>query len=128
MTRHVQSERGKGEDRRHCGRLLTERLETDLGRVVNLSASGMRVLCRQSLAARLGETVALRLGEGETGATVRGEIVWARRAGFRRHVAGVRFVELDEATRRRLTSLAQDAVFLPGLGNQNVGRVGSRAA
>jgi len=114
------------DDRRICGRLLTEQLETDVGRVVNLSASGMRVVTRHSLKGRIGESIEVSLGE--TGAIVKGQIVWARRTGFRKHVAGIRFIELADADRSRLTRLAQNAVFLPGLGNQNVGRGNARAA
>jgi hypothetical protein len=116
------------DDRRTCGRLLTEQLETEVGRVVNLSASGMRVSTRSSLKARVGETIDIRLGEPEHATTVKGKIVWARRAGFRRHLAGICFLELGTDERSRLTRLAQNAVFLPGLGNQNVSRTHPRAA
>lgn len=128
MATCVSFARSTGDDRRVCGRLLTEQLETDAGRVGNLSASGMQLETRQSLKGRVGETIELTLGSDDEQTTVKGEIVWARRAGFRRHVVGIRFVELAETERLTLTRLAQSAIFAPGLGNQNVSRRSSRAA
>lgn len=110
----------RDDDRRTCGRLRTEQLQTDLGQVVNLSGSGMRVLARQSRLERLGETLDITIaGLGER-ITVRATIVWSRRIGFRRHVLGFRFADLPQRERSRLTELARTAIFLPGLGNQNL--------
>lgn len=112
----------RDEDRRTCGRLRTEQLETDLGRVVNLSGSGMRLLSRQSLAERVGETFDVTLTALGEETTVRATIVWTRRAGFRKHLIGLHFVDLADQDRAWLTDLARTTIFLPGLGNQNVQR------
>lgn len=108
------------DDRRNCGRLRTEQLRTDLGRVVNLSATGMRLLARHSYADRVGEGVDVRLIAISEERTVRATIVWVRRTGFRKHLVGLRFDNLCASDRAWLTDLAMTAVFLPGLGNQNV--------
>jgi hypothetical protein len=108
----------RDDDRRTCGRLRTEQLETDLGRVVNLSGSGMGVLSRQSLADRVGETLEITLTALDEETTVRATIIWARRIGFRKHLTGLSFDDLAEDDRAWLTDLARTAIFLPGLGNQ----------
>ena len=118
----------RADDRRICGRLRTEQLETELGRVVNLSGSGMRLLTRQSFADRVGETLDITLSAINEETTVRVKIVWARRAGFRKHLTGLRFIDLAKDNRNWLTNLARTAVFLPGLGNQNVAQLAKAKA
>lgn len=110
----------KPDDRRDCGRLRIEQLTCELGHVVNLSGSGMRVLAKTSAIDQVGETLDLTLSGIAQSTDVKCKIVWSKRTGFRKHLVGFTFVDLAEDDRRHLTALAQDAVFLPGLGNQNV--------
>lgn len=71
-----------------------------------MSASGMRVLIKGRPRLHIGEIAPL-LVEIDGGAlSLRARVVWLNRVGWRRHVAGVEFVEVSPELRRSLVELA----------------------
>ena len=98
-------------ERRRHGRLRTEGVNCSLGEVVDLSASGMRVLRKGRRSAEVGETVALTLDyEGFT-LSVDARVVRLEKAGFRRHIYGLEFQQVNPDVQDQLTHLARIATY-----------------
>lgn len=80
----------------------TESIACNLGPVLNLSATGMRVLCWKTPK----NPVTIELVGCETHLTVQGEVAWIQKVGLFRRVVGIHFVGLTEEQTRQLTSMA----------------------
>ncbi|TVQ78728.1 MAG: PilZ domain-containing protein [Phycisphaeraceae bacterium] len=106
------------DDRRHCGRLKTEFLHSNLGRVVNLSASGMLVLSTRCMTLRVGKEIDVWMRAHGQECLVRCTVARSERIGFRRHMVGLSLVEDGSDARGRINALIQNVVWEPGLGNQ----------
>lgn len=102
------SSRTTEESRRH-GRLRCEAVTCSLGRVLDASASGMRVLCRGRLPVPMNEPFGMTIHAPEGPFTVIATAVWSKKVGFRRHEVGLVFGDLPPAARRSLTLLARAA-------------------
>jgi PAS domain S-box-containing protein len=90
------------EGRRVHGRLSQELVTSSLGKVLDLSRGGMRVQCSEPPKG----TIDVDLSDDEETITLRAEVMWAKRVGFGKHQAGLRFVELDSAKNLELSRLA----------------------
>lgn len=99
-------------ERRRHGRIAVRDVRCDLGVLVDVSASGMRVRSRTSgMLGRIGELVTTTVDSQVTEPfEVSARVVWARRIGFRRFDAGFEFLGLDADARAGLASLARNAV------------------
>jgi len=86
-------------DRRRDPRKQPAHLYTSVGQVVDLSAGGMRVLSRLELAGALEVAVFRR---HERPVIVRCAVVWVRRVGFDRYLAGMVFCDRSRAFQARL--------------------------
>ena len=95
-------EAGSGSCRRTTGRRQQEDLVCDLGPIVDLSRGGMRVLSRRRLRGK--HKLTLTTLEGTL--TIRGRVAWSRRMGLRRHLAGIEFIDVDDATAEELTRIS----------------------
>lgn len=93
-------------DRRH-GRIRCESATLPSGRVVDLSASGMRVVLRRRPAVRPGDELRTTLNcpGGQVPVTLR--VVWVRRCGLFHHELGGEFRDVSAELRRALTELAR---------------------
>jgi hypothetical protein len=89
-------------DRRASGRMRVEGVVCKLGPVLDLSAGGMRVLSTR----RHRGAMTLRLQSWHEKLAVRGQVMWCIRAGFRRTIVGIKFLDVDAETARALTDLA----------------------
>lgn len=108
----------KNDDRRQCGRLKTEFLHSNLGRVVNLSGSGLLVISPRCLVKEQGKTMTVVLRAYEQECRVPCTVVRSERLGFRRHKIGLTFLDVEEA-RPVINALLRESVLEPGLGNQH---------
>ena len=89
-------------ERRHSGRRKpARRITSDLGSVVNVSLGGVRMRTNH----RLRGIQDLELWGKSARVTLRAEVVWNRKLGFRRHEAGLRFVGLAPEDARRISLL-----------------------
>ncbi|MEM7230127.1 MAG: PilZ domain-containing protein [Planctomycetota bacterium] len=88
--------------RRHSGRLPQEGLMSNLGPVLDLSSSGMRVEARRT-PEREVEVCLYNDGEG---VRVKGEIIWSKRSGLLKRELGVRFVDVTPEVSAVLTRIA----------------------
>lgn len=95
----------ENEKRRH-GRMRCGSLRCELGRVSDVSASGMRVMAASRRGVAPGELrpVTLRSEWGTVEVQVR--VGWVKRIGWWRHEIGLQFDSLDDATRRTVFALA----------------------
>ena len=95
---------GPRDGRRIPGRLPQEELISDLGPVLDLSKGGMRVLATRSREGKLE----VRLWAGDVILSLRSDVAWCRRLGFRRHEIGIAFIEVDDNKAGILTKIAAD--------------------
>lgn len=100
----------KVESRRH-GRLKTEMLECKgLGAVQDLSASGLRVLIKGKCPVKVSQTLCATLSFEEISLPVELRVMWLEPAGFRKHMAGMAFVNPSPETAAGIQKLALAAV------------------
>lgn len=88
--------------RRSHGRLQQDTLACDMGPVSDLSAGGMRLICRR---VPKGEFTVTLYDAGER-VEVTAQVAWSRRIGFFKHEVGVQFINVDAEMARRLTTAA----------------------
>lgn len=89
-------------ERRTRGRVLQQGVVCSLGIVLDLSAGGMRILSTRSYQGVLEVNVRTEYDQ----VIVQGEIMWSRRAGFRRHLVGLQFLNMQGETREQLARIA----------------------
>ena len=89
--------------KRHC----VDSLECDLGAVVDLSSVGMRIASNKKPPLGVGQTGRIKITVPEGQLTITGRIVWQRRAGLRKWLIGVEFVNVKRSITAALDSIAQ---------------------
>jgi hypothetical protein len=96
------SDKRPGRSKRRFGRLPQETLMSNIGAVLDLSAGGMRIVCRRLPPARIAITL--------KGYTLPGplvaEISWSRRVGLFRQEVGLRFEDVSPEVTQMLTTIA----------------------
>ncbi len=91
------------DDRRKFGRLWSEgALRCNLGRVLDLSRGGVRVLSSRRLK---GERVA-ELSTIDDGLKVPAKVIWCERVGFGQHITGLEFPTTTPELAHQLTAFA----------------------
>ena len=92
-------------DRRHHGRVKAgETLSSNIGRVLDFSAGGIRVLARR----KLKSVVDVALWNIHRGLTVQARVIWTKRLGLRRHESGLEFIEVSPDAASGLAALGAD--------------------
>lgn len=99
-----------GSNRRRFGRINAKGLRTRLGEVADLSAGGMRVLCRTK-PPTAGSVLHLELSHVE-GATlpIKASIAWVRRISMFRYEAGLNFEDVNASTEAGIQAMARLAL------------------
>lgn len=105
-TRHEDARHAN--NRRH-GRVACELLTCTVGEVLDLSASGMKVLIRGRMRTEPGAVHELSLKVLGCRLPVRARVTWSRRVGFLRHQVGFEFIDLNEQVERSLRTIASVA-------------------
>ena len=100
------------ENHRRFGRIRTQFLECHVGSsrfgtVLDLSRSGMRLHRAGGAKFKVGDTVSWNLHWQEADIPVQGEVAWMRRLGFRKHLMGIEFVNLNVNSRTAVTQLGR---------------------
>lgn len=91
-----------GPDRRRQGRLPLDDVTCSLGRILDLSAGGMRIECRKRYSGR----VAADLIDQEGHIMVWTTVAWIKRRGLFKFEIGFVFEDIDGTIAKRLTKLA----------------------
>jgi hypothetical protein len=89
-------------ERRRHARIRQLSLESSLGPVLDLSRSGMRVQTHRRIRGEIDVVIFNRCGPP---LQLRARVVWTKRSGFRRHVAGLQFVDPPQHVARALTEI-----------------------
>ena len=107
---------------RHSTHLLS-----NAGEVVDLSSTGMRIMCKGKPTLKIGMPQTFKIESPEGTLKVSGRVVWGRRAGFRKHEMGIEFVNVAAKTQAALAALAEfgflsAAMKAPGFGTSSAKR------
>src|SRR5688572_28143642 len=89
-------------ERRESNRVRQQGIQCNLGVVLDISPTGLRVLSTSSLSG----DVSVALDGGEVHVMVHGIVAWCRRIGFRKYMAGLRFPDVDSAEAELLMRIA----------------------
>lgn len=113
------SENRATSNRRQHGRLKTLDVSSTLGKVLDLSRSGLRIRRSGKTNIKLGDTLTLDVEAAGDVYTLPVEVVRLQKTGFRATDIGLRFRELTEAQQRGLVFLAHMATksTTPGVNN-----------
>lgn len=101
--------------RRH-GRIRCEILKCGLGEVMDISASGMRVMRYGRRVVKEGKVLCLTLKALERTLPVTVKVVWVKRQGFMRYSFGVEFIDMTPEQAASIASFARvviDSRMLP---------------
>ncbi|MCH7545519.1 MAG: hypothetical protein IID30_03850 [Planctomycetes bacterium] len=79
-------------ERRRAGRLADTELQCTLGLIQNISASGMVLLCRDTIPKR----ASVLIGVGEDHISVFIRRIWIKRLGYKKRLVGYRFIDPPE--------------------------------
>ncbi|MCH7546574.1 MAG: PilZ domain-containing protein [Planctomycetes bacterium] len=85
-------------DQRADRRVRQSSLQSSVGRVHDISETGMRVVCRRELKG----VVEVAIVDGANHIVVKASVVWIRRIGFDRYFAGLVFEDLLPEERNRI--------------------------
>lgn len=85
-------------DQRADKRVSPSSLRSSVGRVHDISETGMRVVCRRELKG----VVEVAIVDGAHHIVVKARVVWIRRIGFDRYFAGLVFEDLLPEVRHRI--------------------------
>ena len=94
--------RRPADDRRAHGRLPQELLQCNLGSVLDLSMSGIRVRCTRPPKG----IVDVELMDLEDPVNLKAQVMWIRRLGFRKFEVGLNFLDVPPDVARQLTRVS----------------------
>ena len=97
-----QSDAAGDANRRSRGRVRLGGVESNLGPILDLSATGARILS-EKLQQGL---IKLSIGTAEEGVNLSAEIVWGRKIAHRQFMLGIRFLEVTTEQQRTLAQIA----------------------
>lgn len=106
-SRKKLASQGKVQQRKHKRMLAPPGVVSDLGDLLDISESGMRVHCAQHLMVAQGDLVWLQLRCGELGMQVRAKVAWIRRTGVKERIMGLQFVGLKPSMLAAIQVLAR---------------------
>lgn len=105
-------------DQRRSGRLDVKGIDSaslgqSLGEILNLSTAGILILRRKKLQLGEYERLLVRLTYNDYEVEVYVRIAWSKRIGFRKHLFGLSFNELNERDQMILNKIAMQAGAKP---------------
>lgn len=99
----------RGENARRHGRLQTRDISCSLGKVLDISASGMRIIHRGLSAVNSGEQGACTVGSVHGSFSVYYRVAWARRVSLSKWELGIEFVDPTPKASEVLAHIARAA-------------------
>lgn len=94
---------------RRMGRVRLRMTTCNLGEVLNVSATGARVMCKGFRGPKAGDRVWLRIDGLSGPIDLEARVVWNRRNGLLRHDVGIEFQDPSPAAKKALGALARTA-------------------
>lgn len=95
------------DNRRKFGRVILQEIGCSLGRVLDLSASGMRVESATKPAVTQHQTFGMVLQAPSGPVNFVATVAWIRKVGWRKHQLGLHFVDPTPELRRSICELAR---------------------
>lgn len=99
------NQRRSGRERRRADRHSTNALACDLGRVVDISQTGMKLICQRKPPIRVGQIIEAKLDSGTHRVPISGQVVWVRRKGLKEFEVGVHFVNIKQSLKAAIESI-----------------------
>lgn len=96
-----------GRQARQAERHRTNMLSCHLGRVVDISATGMKLRCESKPPVKIGQVIEAKLDSGHQRIPVQAQVVWIRRRGFKTFTMGLRFVNIKRSLQVAIESLGR---------------------
>ena len=101
-----------GPNNRKAGRVRCQQITCSLGEVRDLSATGLRVLCKRNEGISAGQVVCFRLYTLEGAELqVMVHVAWVRKAGWRKHEMGMKFLDVSPELRLALLQLCRASTY-----------------
>jgi hypothetical protein len=100
--------------RRH-GRVRVETVMSSMGPLLDVSASGCRVCCKNRPNFEIGDTVVVEIHGVDGPFQIDVRIAWIRKIGWFKHEAGLEFQNTTAAARAHLANLARTALITESL-------------
>lgn len=97
--------------RRGAKRHRQDSVSCDLGDVVDLSVTGLRVSRKGKPPFKLGQCVQVQLMAGGQALKITAQAMWMKRVGLRQYSVGMRFVSTSAPQRKALDSVSQFGFF-----------------
>lgn len=104
------------EHRRH-GRVVCQGVESNVGDVLDISASGMRIITRYKLPEK-GEVFVVTVETMQGPLAILSRVRWSRRKGLFQREAGLEFFDVGPRTRSVLAELAGRVAYNQGYSSQ----------
>ena len=104
----------QSDNHRQKGRLKVEYLvcrhgKKTYGKLLDLSASGMRIFRKGRVSEKQGDILGLTLVWSDTEIPVKAHIKWIKKVGFRKHLIGIAFDSLSPSTATAIQQLCLTA-------------------
>ena len=80
-----------------------------LGEVIDASPTGIRVFHKGASPCKQGQTLKAQLCHAGAAITLEAQVIWVEKAGIRRQIIGLEFVEMAQAQADELARLFSDA-------------------
>ena len=97
---------GSGVENRRAKRHQTNMLSCELGDVMDISKTGMRVKCDGKPPVRVGQVLQMKLESSGQRLGVTTQVVWVKRKGLRTYQMGLQFAKVTRSLAAALESLA----------------------
>ncbi len=94
-------------DRRCDERHENNALSCQIGSVVDISPSGMRLKCEGKPPIKVGQTIDIKLDSGSQRVSVQANVVWIRRRGFKSYIIGLRFINMKSSLKAAIEVLGK---------------------
>lgn len=86
-----------------------ELIQTNLGRVIDLSGTGMKVAARWGYRYEQGQHVRVQIRSVYGNLDLTSQVMWVTKAGWLKQELGLHFLELNEAQKKLLTHIGRSA-------------------
>lgn len=94
-------------DRRRAERHENNALSCQIGAVVNISSSGMKLKCEGKPPIKVGQIIDTKLDSGSQRVSVQASVIWIKRRGFKSFIVGMKFVNIKDSLKAAIDSLGK---------------------
>ena len=94
-------------DRRRAERHENSALSCQIGAVVNISSSGMKIKCEGKPPIKVGQIIDTKLDSGSQRVSVQASVIWLKRRGFKSFNVGMKFINMKNSLKAAIESLAK---------------------